>query len=254
MSLYVFDFDGVLFDTARECLAIAYAAVRKLPDASFERWRRRETPPDDVAAQFLSNRHWVGPPWQYAVLLECIATARLPSSTAGFLTIANARKAELESFTELYFATRGELSQDVERWCSVIQPYRPSVTAFRRLHSVGRAAILSTRDDSSIRRIVGHFLGVNDLMLLPRSGEFEKWEILLETASNCELSPRSIFFLDDYVQHALPALQHGIAAHLALWGYLGGEDVYNARAGGLPCVELIDLDRALARHEEELDS
>jgi len=33
MTLFVFDFDGVLFETDRECLAIAYRAVRELPEA-----------------------------------------------------------------------------------------------------------------------------------------------------------------------------------------------------------------------------
>jgi phosphoglycolate phosphatase-like HAD superfamily hydrolase len=249
MTLYVFDFDGVLFDTARECLAIAYAAAHKLPGIVADRWRDRETPDPEVTAQFLANRHWVGPPWQYAVLLECIARERLPATTNDFLAIANARKAELASFTELYFATRAELSQDVPRWCAAIQPYA-AVSEYEKLHATGKAVILSTRDDASIRKILGHFTRLEP-ELLPRSGAREKWQILVEAAGRRGLEPRQVFFVDDYAHHAVPAKQRGIAAHLAMWGYLGADDIEMAHAGGVPCLQRTDLARVLARHEQE---
>ncbi|HEU0030825.1 MAG TPA: HAD family hydrolase [Kofleriaceae bacterium] len=249
--LYVFDFDGVLFDTARECLAVAYAASRKRPGPAAERWRDVASPTPELATAFLAHRHWVGPPWQYAVLLDLLATEQLPSTTEQFLAIANARKAELASFTDLYFATRGELSEDVATWCSVIEPFADAVQAFRKLG--GDAVILSTRDDRSIQRILGHFAGITPT-LLPRSGTKEKWQILVEAAEARGLPASAVFFLDDYAHHALPALKRGISAHLALWGYLGADDVHNAKAGGLPCLQLTDLERALARHAEEIAS
>jgi phosphoglycolate phosphatase-like HAD superfamily hydrolase len=250
MTLYVFDFDGVLFDTARECLAVAYASTRKIAGATRERWRDLDEPLPSVTQMFLANRHWVGPPWQYAVLLDCIATERMPSTTAEFLALAATRKGELSAFTELYFETRCELARDLARWCSVIDPYAEALAAFARLHAAGHAAILSTRDDRSIQRILGYFAGVEPV-LLPRSGPREKWEILVETSAARGLSPSRVFFVDDYAHHALGAHRRGIAAHVALWGYLGPDDIETARANGLPCLALAELDTALARHEEE---
>jgi hypothetical protein len=59
-----------------------------------------------------------------------------------------------------------------------------------------------------------------------------------------------VFFVDDYLPHALPAHRHGIAAHLATWGYLGPDDQAAALTAGLPCLQLSDLARALRAHEE----
>ncbi|MBX3154702.1 MAG: HAD family hydrolase [Deltaproteobacteria bacterium] len=235
---YVFDFDGVLFDTARECLAIAYAAVHG----------DRATPPPDVATAFLRHRYWVGPPWQYAVLLDCIAGGELPASTAAFLAICARRERELAGFTETYFAARGRLAADRARWLALASPY-PSTRAFVDLHARGAAAILSTRDETSIRTLCEHYLGIAPVQL-PRAGRQAKWEILVEAAAQRGLEPRRVFFLDDYLHHAMPAHECGFATYLATWGYLGPGDTEHALTGGLPCLQLTDLGPALAAHEE----
>ena len=251
-SLFVFDFDGVLFDTARECLAIAYRAVRALPAAWAAPYRASDTPAVDVESLFLRHRHWVGPPWQYAVLLKTIAERALPATTEQFLAVAAALRPELEPFTERYFAARGALAADRARWLSLVTPYPDACRELRRLHARGAAAILSTRDDDSIRLLLGHYadLSLATGELLPRSGPREKWEILLETAAARGLQPGEIFFLDDYLHHALPARRRGISAHLAGWGYLGEGDAEAALTAGMPCLQLSDLGAALRAHED----
>lgn len=251
---FVFDFDGVLFDTARECLAIAYRAVQQLEAPWADAYRGGAAPSAEVERSFLAHRHWVGPPWQYAVLLQAIAEDALPRSTDEFLARAGAVRGELESFTERYFAARGEVAADRTRWLALSTPYDAAARAFQRLYARGEAAILSTRDDVSIRSICAYYLGIalSPDALLPRSGPREKWEILLDAAASRHLAPGDIFFLDDYLHHALPAHQHGIAARLARWGYLGAGDVEAAAAGGMPSLQLSELGPALRAHASGL--
>ena len=86
--------------------------------------------------------------------------------------------------------------------------------------------------------------------MLPRAGSREKWQLLLEAADIVRLHPDRVFFVDDYLHHALPAHQHGVRAYLATWGYLGPDDITEAGAAGLPCVALDQLRSALLTHEE----
>lgn len=248
---FVFDFDGVLFDTDRECLAIAYRAVRELPDAWAAPYRAAEAPDAAVERAFLAHRHRVGPPWQYAVLLRAIAEGALPATTDAFHARARELRGELEPFTERYFAARGALAEDRARWLALAAPFAESTREFVRLHARGAAAILSTRDDESIRRLCAHYLGVElaPTELLTRSGPREKWEILLDAARDRGLAPGDVFFIDDYLPHALPAHRRGIAAHLAQWGYVGEGDVDAALTAGMPCLQLSDLGAALRAHE-----
>jgi phosphoglycolate phosphatase-like HAD superfamily hydrolase len=251
VTLFVFDFDGVLFETDRECLAIAYRAVRELPDAWAAPYRDHPDPDPEVERSFLQNRHRVGPPWQYALLLRAIAEGALPETTEQFLARAAALRGELEPFTERYFAARAAVAADRERWLALVQPITEPCRELGRLHARGDAAILSTRDDDSIRALCAHYLGI-DLgsgALLPRSGPREKWEILLETAAARGLPPGDVFFLDDFLHHALPAHRRGIAAHLARWGYVGEGDLEAALTAGMPCLQLSDLGAALRAYD-----
>lgn len=249
---FVFDFDGVLFDTARECLAIAFRAVQGIDAPWAAAYRGSAAPSAETERSFLAHRYWVGPPWQYAVLLRVIAEGALPRTTDEFLARAGAWRDELEPFTERYFAARGELAADRVRWLALATPYAAAAGAFQRMHARGEVAILSTRDDVSIRRICEHYLGVANAEVLPRAGKREKWEILLDAAATRNLAPGEVFFLDDYLHHALPARQRGFAAHLARWGYLGEGDVAAAAAGGLPSLQLSELGPALRAHATSL--
>jgi FMN phosphatase YigB (HAD superfamily) len=242
-ALYVFDFDGVLFDTERETLEVAFRSVRDMP------WARRWTSADDVADAFHRHRYFVGPPWQYAVLFECIASGAIPKTHEEFSALAAARKQALAGFTDAYFATRAQLAADRDAWLALSKPYE-SAQRFAALHAEGRAVILSTRDDDSIRLLCAHYAGVPHATLLPRSGPRPKWELLVDTARERGLAPERVFFLDDHIGHALPARQHGIAAYLATWGYLGPDDVASALTAGLPCLQLSELDRAILEHQE----
>jgi phosphoglycolate phosphatase-like HAD superfamily hydrolase len=252
VTLFVFDFDGVLFETDRECLAIAYRAVRELPDAWAARYREHPEPELEVARSFLQHRHRVGPPWQYAVLLRAIAEHTLPATTGAFLARAAELRGELEPFTERYFAARARVAADRARWLALVRPITGAVHELALLHARGAAAILSTRDDDSIRALCAHYLGIElrPGELLPRSGPREKWEILLEVAAGRGIAPGDVFFLDDFLHHALPAHRRGIAAHLARWGYVGEGDLEAALTAGMPCLQLSDLGAALRAFDD----
>lgn len=254
-NYYVFDFDGVLFDTARECLDIAYQAVRSHPRTqSFaQAWKDHQDPPAKVAQAFLSHRHWVGPPWQYALLLLCIAEGQIPDSTETFLDLCARERAAFEWFTDAYFEQRWILAKDPERWFGFTQPVQEATQIFAQLYAQGSAWLLSTRDNQSIQRIFAHWTGtaIDEGRILPRSGRLEKWEILLSFAQAQKVTPARIFFLDDYLQHALPALEHVIAAHLATWGYLGPHDEQRARSKGLPCLRTKDLNQTVRLHDQK---
>jgi hypothetical protein len=225
------------------------ANTERLPFA--RAWRDLEAPPPDLVETFARTRYLVGPPWQYAVLLRCIADQAVPSSTSQFLELAASARADLAFFSDAYFAHRELLARD-PRWYSLVRPYAEPASLFVERVRGGTARILSTRDARSIQALCAHHLGVElePRHMLPRAGAREKWQLLLEAADVARLAPERVFFVDDYLHHALPACQHGVRACLATWGYLGPDDISDAGRAGLPCVTLDTFRRALLTHEE----
>jgi HAD superfamily hydrolase (TIGR01509 family) len=240
-AMVVFDFDGVLVDTIEECLTMAFTTARRLAGQSVE------PPPREVAESFLAHRHLVGPPWQYAVLLECIARGEIPDA-AGFALLSSEREVALAGFTDAYFAARTELSADQPRWLSTMRPYDAALRVFREQHEQG-AWILSTRDAASIEKILRHFTGVVPRQL-PRAGPRPKWETLVDVARRTGVPEQRILFIDDHLPHVLPAKQRGISAQLASWGYLGPSDLDDAAAAGVRCLSLDELHSAVHQHQE----
>jgi phosphoglycolate phosphatase-like HAD superfamily hydrolase len=245
---YIFDFDGVLFDTARECLSLAFeAATSNATRWTFARtWQGLDTAPRDVEELFLKQRYWVGPPWQYSVLLKVISEGNLPRTTKDFLDLSEDLRAQHEPFTEEYFAARKRQASDQQKWLRNMRPVAQSCQVFQALGN-DSTWILSTRDGDSIRRIYESLLGkeLPASRLLPRAGAKEKWELLLDFAREHDVPAESIFFLDDYVAHALPAHRHGFSSYLASWGYLGPDDLKEASVNGLPVLRLEELEEKL---------
>jgi phosphoglycolate phosphatase-like HAD superfamily hydrolase len=253
---FIFDFDGVLFDTARECLSLAFeAVVANTARWKFAtKWQGMETPPADVEEVFLRQRYWVGPPWQYSVLLKVIADGSLPASTPEFMALCERLKPEHEDFTVEYFAARQRQAAEPVKWLRNMRAVVKSCDIFR---SLGESTwILSTRDGESICRIHTALLGSEfpAERVLPRAGAKEKWELLQDFSKSREIEPESVFFLDDYVAHALPAKQRGFNSYLAGWGYLGPDDLNEAKSNGLPVLALDDLKTAVATHRASFKS
>jgi hypothetical protein len=144
------------------------------------------------------------------------------------------------------------LSTDRERWLALVEPVGAALQVFVELHRRGLAKILSTRDDQSITTLLRHYARVEVSRddLLPRAGPREKWQILVDAAAERSIERERMFFLDDYVHHALPAYEHGVAANLATWGYLGPGDLEKAHSAGLPALSLAQLAANVRNFEE----
>ncbi|MBI4126186.1 MAG: hypothetical protein HY465_01710, partial [Deltaproteobacteria bacterium] len=232
-SQFVFDFDGVLFDSARECFVLAARA------ASGPDWKDKFSSADfrGLEYAFLKSRYHVGPPWQFALLLKLLLENRVPQRTEDFLLIAERERGIWESFTEAYFAERKELSKNPTEWLNSFGMHKGPLEFFRSAMERGQARVLSTRNEESILRLLRELarIPVKDEILFPRAGAKEKWELLLEHCG--DLDPAQVLFLDDYVAHLLPALDRGFGAHLAAWGYLSPFDKEIAARKGLPVLE-----------------
>jgi len=246
-KIFVFDFDGVLFDTRNECLKVAFEAAKMWPFG--ERWQNDLEPSRKITEQFLQYRYVVGPPWQYGVLLELLSQGKAPNSRDEFFDLARQKANSFNHFSETYFSARAKLG---DRLLQYIKPYRESVAIFCHLLAEKRAFILSTRNAKSIEFLFMHFLGIElpaGCLLATVGQHCEKWQILQEKARASGLNPSQIAFFDDYIQYLIPMQKIGFQVYLAKWGYLGPNDIETALNFKLPCVDLNNLESIVVRGE-----
>ncbi|MCC6278382.1 MAG: HAD family hydrolase [Oligoflexia bacterium] len=245
---FIFDFDGVLFESARECFAVAVNTAR-LP-----KWKSLiniDTLSDeDLAPRFLEKRYFVGPPWQYAVLLKLLAKAQLPETSHEFLKVAEKYQSEFIDFSDDYYKTRERLSLNSSHWTQNVRAFEKPLQLFLKLVNQDRAWILSSRDESSIHRIFDAVVGIklDPGLIIPKPPHGQtKAMRLQETAKRTGLEPNEILFIDDYVHHLAPAQELGFDVALSTWGYLGEEDRREALALNIPQLKIDELGSFIER-------
>ncbi len=226
---FVFDFDGVLFDTAPECLRVAFdTASRQNHKWGFpQSWKPGQKISQDVLVPFLKNRAWVGPPWQYGPLLLEIFQGEISESREAFLAKAQTLRESFQGFEDSYFATRIELQKNTRLWLAEVKPYPEALAAFEAAKKRDLASILSTRDSDSISKIIQYFIDEppDPRIILPRASKGTKSAVLEHWAAPLKIARSNVVFIDDYVEHLLPAHRDGFNCRWASWGYTQPEDL-----------------------------
>ena len=241
-SAVFLDFDGVICDSALECLASSWLAYHRL--------RRERAPgavPADLLERFLLLRPFARSAPDYVLIQELIDAGREPVSQAEFERERAARRGRFDRYSRLMQEVRGGLLRtDPGYWMALHRLYPHVLRELPRWVASESFYILSTKRPELILRVLGHFgLPMDGRRTLPcqPSG---KLEIIASTMRR--KGHRRALFVDDQIDNlrAEPAGPSGelqVAKALAAWGYLRREWLEELPPG----VELLRPEELAAR-------
>ncbi len=227
-SRLVLDFDGVLCDSALECLHIVVRAHAGAPAAAF-----LDPIEDDVAARYWSTRPFMSHMGHFLVpLLGGLAPADRAAFAARFATIPTA---QVEAFAAAARAYRALVrSERREQWLALHEVW-PQVSRL-----VEQAYVATARDRASVMEILAaHGVHADPGRIYDELGE--KTAALAEIAARESVSPADVFLLDDAIQNCLAAQAAGFATGWASWGCGDPGDEATAIEHGIPVIALADL-------------
>lgn len=246
-SAVFLDFDGVICDSALECLASSWLAYHRL---------RRERPPAavpvDLLERFIRLRPFARAAPDYVLIQELIGAGREPVSQAEFERERSARRGRFGRYGRLMQEVRsGLLRTDPGYWMALHRLYPHVLRELPRWVSSNSFYILSTKRPELILRVLRHFGLLMDgrrALPCPRSG---KLEIIARTMQRKNI--RQALFVDDQIDN-LRAEPEGrnsgrgpeempVAKALAAWGYLRREWLVELP----PDVELLHPEELAAR-------
>jgi phosphoglycolate phosphatase-like HAD superfamily hydrolase len=227
-SQLVLDFDGVLCDSALECLHIIVRALAGAPVSAF-----LDPIDDDVAVRYWRTRPFMSHMGHFLVpLLGGLAPADREAFAARFAEIP---KAQVESFAAAARAyrelVRGERRED---WLALHEVW----SQVSRL--VGRAYIATARDRVSVLEILSaHGVQADPGRIYDELGE--KTAALADISRRESVAPADVFLLDDAIQNCLAAQAAGFGTGWASWGCGDPGDESIAIAHDIPVIALDDL-------------
>ncbi|MDA9562023.1 HAD family hydrolase [Gammaproteobacteria bacterium] len=176
----VFDFDGVIFDTAFEAFRIACAST-KLIDDPFS------LDLDNLYPEFMLFRPYVGPAWNYYYVLEnIIKNKNISHLDWNYSSSCN-------SFEKEFFLTRKHWSvKEREKWLNLQKPYTEVINILQRQNI--KPIILTNKNKESVVELLENeniaFEKVISMTQFPQ--EKTKGDVLNEELSD------SLFFIDDH--------------------------------------------------------
>ncbi len=253
MKALALDFDGVLFDSAREAFAVAlrsFAALR--PRAHLARLAAQPEPEANAAlyAAFLGLMPLGNRAEDYGVALSALeAGVRLRDQAAYDAWYAGQDATFLRAYHARFYAERAAWARcDREGWLRLMPPFAPFLAVLRRRAGEIPYAIATAKDRASVTELLVRH-GAADLFeperILDKEAGRSKRAHLERLAETAGLPFPEITFVDDKVNHLEDVASLGVRCALAAWGYNGEREHREARAAGFPVCTLEEAERML---------
>jgi phosphoglycolate phosphatase-like HAD superfamily hydrolase len=245
------DFDGVLFDSAREAFAVAlssFAALR--PGSPLARAAAAPEAEPGLYAGFLALLPLGNRAEDYGLALLALERGEeIPDQEAYDAFYAAADPAWLRAFHQRFYRERAAwAARDREGWLARMTPYAGFVETLRRRAGEAVLSIVTAKDRASVQALLAHY-GLADLfdlrLVLDKETGIRKRAHLERLATALGLAFKEITFADDKEKHLSDAAPLGVRCALAAWGYNGERERARARARGFLVCTLSDVEAQL---------
>lgn len=229
----VLDFDGVLCNSSKECLYIAWYANSGAPLHAFTERHGKYAVPPEVAEGYWRTRPYMR---HLAHFVVPMLGGPVPTDRAAFADrFASLPEGLADAFVVAARNYRAEVSARYRDEWLALHVVWPEVAAL-----VEGAYIATARDRVSVLEILGaHGVKADASRIFDELSE--KTAALGEIAARESLAPADVWLLDDSIDNCLAARRAGFGARWASWGCGDPSDEATALTHGLPAIGLEDL-------------
>jgi phosphoglycolate phosphatase-like HAD superfamily hydrolase len=245
LQLFI-DFDGVICDSAAECLFSSWVAYDRLTRDSEDGGQPPSAPlsvPVALRARFLHLRPFIRAGDDYVLIQRLLAGNRTPSRQEEFdHARREAGPQTLARYGDVLNRVRQELmAHDREHWLR-LNPLYPGMAELLRAADWATTWILSTKRPLYIQAILAFY----ELPVPPRAILHAAAVSKLETVAAVldERQAERAALVDDQLDHLVGNDDPRIKVYLAAWGYAKPEWLKDPR---VPALDLPDLRGLVAR-------
>ncbi len=237
IKLVVFDFDGVIIDSAHECFVVCQEIVKRLGWKSI----------DKLEKQFLEARSFV------LAAEDCYYIVRSFNDNLN-IDFSNLTQEEFEKlklklngdfqgFVKLFYEIRYDMQKkDIENWLKLHRLYPGVKEAFSDISKKYKIAIATTKDKkSALDLLKANGLYIKENQITGRELAHDKLTQLKILSKNLNIKPEEIFFIEDMLQNLKPCLDIGCKGALVSWGYSNKAQQEEAKKLGIFVLKPQDL-------------
>ena len=215
IKLVVFDFDGVIVDSAHECFVLCKETAKRLG------WK----PIDKFEKQFVQARAFVQNAEDYYYITrsfnEGLKIDFSEISQEEFNSLKSKLSGDVKSFVDLFYKIRYQIQiKDIQKWYKLHKVYPGIKRAFKQISKKYPIAIATTKDRKSAGDLLDSIgLEIKEENITGRELAHDKVSQLKALSKKFKVKPAEIFFIEDMLQNLKPALATGVKGCLVFWGY-----------------------------------
>ena len=253
MKILALDFDGVIVDSAWECLFVSYNAYFKVYERkendffggelfTFENWENIKKRYKKEIEHYRIMRPYIRGANDYGLIIKLIEEKKLIENQKEFDKYRKSVDFDFDAFHQEFYKERDRLQElDFKAWFNLEPSYPKIVEGIKQLLGRGTKIIITTsnRLKSIAPTFAQEYLGFEikkEDILDKRFGE-DKSEQMKYIVKSHNIKFEEIYFVDDLVSHLIQTRPLGVKVFLAGWSYATDIQKEEARKQNITIIE-----------------
>jgi len=253
LKILALDFDGVIVDSAWECLFISYNAYfkvykRKKKDFlggepfTFENWEETKKQHQKEIKYYRTLRPYIRGATDYGLIQKLIEENKFVKNQEEFDNYRKTVKFDFEAYEKEFYKERGRLQNiNYRAWFNLEPPYPKVIEGIKKLLEEGTKIAIATsnRRKAIAKSFTPEYFGFTiepEDILDRRYGE-DKSEQMKQIVKLYNVKFEEIYFVDDQVSHLIQTRPLGVKVLLAGWSYVTDIQKEEARKQNIPIIE-----------------
>lgn len=228
--ILILDFDGVICDSIKECLSVAYNTYLKVKKQSYKPSLKLRIP-YHFKQSFLDNRYLVRPAREYFVLFKSFEdSSETVLSEKRFRALLKINAKACDNFEREFFKTRDYLrSASRGEWLMLNKVYPGVKQNIGKLKRFFKIYICTTKDRKSVKMILEKSkIKFSEKKIFSRENKLSKPSAAEYICRINHCKPKDVYFLDDNIIYLNELAHFGARSCLARWGYLSKDSIKQA--------------------------
>lgn len=253
MKILALDFDGVIVDSAWECLFISYNAYFKVykrkerdffegEPFTFENWENIKKRYKKEVEYYRIMRPYIRGANDYGLIIKLMEEKKIIENQKEFDKYRKSVDFDFEAFHQEFYKERDRLQElDFKAWFNLEPAYPKIVEGIKQLLERGTKIIITTSNrlksitPSFAPEYLGFEIKQGDI-LDKRFGE-DKSEQMKHIVKSYNIKFEDICFVDDQVNHLIQTRPLGVKVLLAGWSYATDIQKEEACKQNIPLIE-----------------
>ncbi|MBA7544913.1 hypothetical protein ES705_37274 [subsurface metagenome] len=253
MKILALDFDGVIVDSAWECLFVGYNAYFKVYKRkkkvffggvpfTFENWENIKKRYKKEVEHYRIMRPYIRGANDYGLIIKLIEEKKIIENQKEFDKYRKSVDFNFKAFHQEFYKERDRLQElDFKAWFNLEPSYPKIVEGIKQLLERGTKIIITTsnRLKSIAPSFAPEYLGFEikqEDILDKRFGE-DKSEQMKHIVKSYNIKFEDIHFVDDLISHLIQTRPLGVKVILAGWSYATDIQKEKARRCNIPIIE-----------------